>query len=373
MKKVVIACLALMCVMLTSCTKLKKDTSTYYTRDHIEPENTQSTVVNGIDSYDKLREALEDIISKVQTDVSLIVVNYDGELQTDLDILAHYITDVYPLGTYGVSTVKFNANFIASYCEVETKIVYSRSYDDIRGVTRVMSADEMDEVLCAMIKSRDLHRSFAFNGYNISPEIIETYFAKAWLESSYYAYGIKDVDFTWYPSYDSQSSILDVSINLTDSIYDIEETVKKTITAADMIVSDCASVKNEDKVRYVLNWLQRNVYYDKNASDVFRDMNGDMPKTASYTATGALLNKSASQSGITLAASALLTELDVKNQVVSGKLNGISYMWIYITYAGERVFLDPCAIYTQPFDSCMVNIDAVDIEYSWDIKMYDLK
>ena len=83
MKKVVIACMLLTCVLLTcvllsSCTKMKNDTSTYYTREHIEPKNTQSTVVNGIDSYVKLREAVEDVISKVQTDVSLVVVNYEG-------------------------------------------------------------------------------------------------------------------------------------------------------------------------------------------------------------------------------------------------------------------------------------------------------
>ena len=373
MKKVVIACMLLTCVLLSSCTKMKKDTSTYYTREHIEPKNTQSTVVNGIDSYEKLREAVEDVISKVQTDVSLVVVNYEGELQTDLDILAHYITDVYPLGTYGVSSVIFKANFIASYCEVETKIVYSRPYDEIRGVTRVMSIDEMDEVLCTMIKSRDLHRAFIFNGFNIQPDVIESYFAKAWLESSYYAYGIKDVDFTWYPSAESQSCIVDVNINLTDDILEVEDTVKKTMSAADMIASDCASVKNEEKVRFVLSWLQRNVYYDKNASDAFSDLRGDMPKTAHYTASGALLNGSAAQSGITLATSALLSELDVKNQVVIGKRNGSSYMWLYITYAGEKVFLDPCDIYSMPFDSCMVNIDAVDIEYSWDQKMYNLK
>ena len=89
MKKIVIllSMLVLCFAALCGCAKLKNDTSTYFVREHIEPDNTRNSVVKGIDSYDRLRESLEDIISKVQTDVSLVVVNYEGDLRSDLDSL----------------------------------------------------------------------------------------------------------------------------------------------------------------------------------------------------------------------------------------------------------------------------------------------
>ncbi len=374
MKKIVIllSMLVLCFAALCGCAKLKNDTSTYFVREHIEPDNTRNSVVKGIDSYDRLRESLEDIISKVQTDVSLVVVNYEGDLRSDLDSLSYYLTHEYPLGTYGVASIKFNTSFIASYCEVETKITYSRPYDEISGVMQVISPDEVDDMLCSMIKTRDLHRAFSFSGFNVGQEYIEECFYKAWLQSYCHAYGIKDVSFTWFPSAESGSCIVDVKISLTDSILDIEEKVKQTQKAAATIASDCASVKAEDKVRFVLNWLKENVYFDRYAGEVFDDVGWSIPKTDNYTASGALLNGSAANSGITLAASVLLDELGIKNRVIKGRIYDRDHMWICISIDGESYFVDPSGIYHKSYDSCFTEARKAT-EYKWDPKIYSLE
>lgn len=361
-------CFAVLC----GCAKLKNDPSTYYVREHIEPDNNRNSVVNGIDSYDRLRESLEDIISKVQTDVSLVVVNYEGDLHSDLDRLSHYLTEEYPLGTYGVASVNFKTSFIASYCEVETKIAYSRPYDEIRGVVQVISPDEVDDLLCSMIKTRDLHRAFSFNGFNFGQDYIEECFFKAWLQSSCHAYGIKDISFTWFPSAESRECIVDAKISLTDSILDIEEKVKQTQKAAGIIASDCASVKDEEKVRFVLDWLKENVYYDRYADEVFEDAGGDIPKTDNYTASGALLNGSAASSGITLAASVLLDELGIKNRVIKGRMYDRDRIWICISIDGRTYFVDPSGIYHKSYDRCFTEIHNAS-EYKWDPKIYSIE
>ena len=115
-KSIAVFVCGLVLVTLCGCAKFKSDSSTYYTREHVEPKSVQNTVVGGISTYDKLKESLEDIINSVQTDVSLIVVNYQGDILADLEKMTEYITDEYPLGNYGVSSIKFNTSFIASYC-----------------------------------------------------------------------------------------------------------------------------------------------------------------------------------------------------------------------------------------------------------------
>ncbi len=372
-KIVVLIVLCMSIMLFCSCDRLKDDAITYYAREHIEPDNTRNAVVKGINSYEKLRESLEDIIGKVQTEVSLVVVNYEGDLHSDLDRLALYLTKEYPLGTYGVSNVKFNTSFIASYCEVETKITYSRPYDEIRGVLQVISPDEMADMFCSMIKSRDLQRAFSFSEFNVSPKQIEEYFYKAWLQSSSYAYGIKDVSFTWYPSAESKSCIVDAKITLTDSILDIEEKVKATEKAASIIAADCASVRVEDKVRFVLNWLKENVYFDQYASDAFDDVAGDIPKTDNYTASGALLNGSAAHTGVTHAASLLLDKLGIKNSVINGRIYDREHMWICIVIDGETYFVDPSGIYYKSYDKCFIPLSKALSAYKWDTKLYNIQ
>jgi len=372
MKKngIVLVLLIVCLLMLSSCKLLRSDHTTYFSREHEEPDNTRNAVVSGINSYDTLCKAMEDVIAKVQTEVSLVVVNYDGNLHNDLDKLSEYITGQYPLGIYGVSSVNFTTSFITTYCMVETKITYSKPYEDMRGIVQVISDDEMCSLFCSMIRSRDLHRAYYLSGCDLTSDDLHRVFYKAWCESGYYAYGVKDVSITLYQQENSQSCVIDVNMSLIDSILDTEDTVKKTVDASQMVVHDCAYVETEDKVRYVLEWIKNSVYYDAYATEEFNDVQGDMPKMINYTASGALLNGSASQSGITIAASVMLEELGVKNQVICGLVDGQQYFWLALYYGGQMRFVDVSAFYGSQYDECIIDIASAKGRYKWDESLY---
>lgn len=356
--------------MLLACNMAEE--TTYYTRNHKEPEKTMLEIQSGdIRNYDQLTSALEDIISAGIKSEILTVVNYAGNLVEDLDKVTEHLINQYPLGVYSVASIVYKPNFIATYCELEVLVSYSRSYSDINNIVQLVERYDLFSRMGDMISQRDTSNTYQIRRFRLDLDTLYEAFDMQWANSGVYAYGVKDVTFIFYPSDYWDEYILEVKFDYTESLINSIETAEKTLEKAKEVVKDCNASTTDGKIEYVLDYIKSNVVCDWEASRVVEETNGRQPKTSGYTATGALLEGCAAQSGIVIATSVLLKELDVENTVICGLEDGATYYWISVDVNGTKMHIDPCAVYTN-HGACYMDEEQADERFDWNTTLYNM-
>ena len=369
-KKIVVLLLAAsMFFMLVGCNESKK--KTHYTRDHKEPEKTMLAIQSGdIRNYEQLTKSLEDIIrSGIKSEI-LTVVNYDGVLVEDLERVTDYLINQFPLGVFSVASIVYKPNFIASYCELEVIVSYSRTYSEISNIVPITDKEDLYNRMGVMIEIQDFNNSYEIYALKLDADMLTRAFDKQWANSGVNAYGIKDINFGFYPAEYWERYILDVEFSYTDRMLSILDRVHETKSKAESIAASCNVSTFDGKINFVLDYLNSVVVYDSQASRVIEETDGRQAKTAIYTATGALLEDRAAQSGIAIAASVLLEELGIENTVICGRENDMPYYWLYIDNNEQTMHFDPCAVYVDR-DGCFLTQSQAENRFTWDNELYD--
>ena len=356
--------------LLIGCNKTGN--TTYFSRNHKEPEKTMLEIQSGdIRNYDQLTTALENIISAGIKSEILTVVNYGGNFLEDLDKVTEYLVNQFPLGVYSVASIVYKPNFIATYCELEVLVSYSRTYSDINNIVPLVERYDLFSRMGNMLELRDTSNTYLVRRFRLDNDTLYEAFDMQWANSGVYAYGVKDVVFVFYPSDYFDEYILEVKFDYNESLIESIDTAEKTQEKAKEVAKECNVETTEGKIKFVLDYIESNVVCDWEASRVVEETKGRQPKTARYTATGALLDGRAAQSGITIAASVLLTELGVQNTVICGTEKDAPYYWIIVDVDGTKLHLDPCAVYTNN-DLCYMNEDQAKQRFYWNTTIYNM-
>lgn len=370
-KIVTLLLVAVISFVLVGCNDSEK--RTHYTRDHKEPEKTMLAIQSGdIRNYEQLTKSLENLIrSGIKSEI-LTVVNYDGVLVEDLERVTDYLINQFPLGVFSVASIVYKPNFIASYCELEVIVSYSKTYSEISNIVPISDKDDLYNRMGVMIEIQDFNNSYEIYLLKLDADMLIRAFDKQWANSGVNAYGIKEVNFGFYPAEYWDRYILDVEFAYTDRMLNVLDKVNETKAKAESIAANCNVSTFDGKINFVLDYLNSVVVYDSQASRVIAETDGRQAKTAIYTATGALLEDRAAQSGIAIAASVLLEELGIENTVICGRENGAPYYWLYINSNGQTMHFDPCAVYADR-DGCFLTRSQAETRFTWDNELYNIK
>jgi len=318
------------------------DSGSYHmTREHSGPESVPLSGQWVITNIDTLRMAVTELIHEhVESDV-LTISGYSGDLEEDLRMVSAEVSSEDPMGVYAVTSIIFEQSKVLSYHQVGVSISYRYSKEEMDAVATASSRDHLDRMLDEMFLGfEDGITVMLPEGVIEEEDNIYGIIMERWRQHPSHAIELGEIKCTGYPDI-TGNCILDISVDYLSN-KDTLEAVSDQIEQ--MCVSICSGYRgtnDTERFEYILRWLENNVEMDREALRVIEETGGNHPKTAIYTAKGALLEREASEEGITLAAAALCECFGYECYVAYGTKNGKVHSWIEIDMPDHVLIFDP--------------------------------
>lgn len=314
----------------------------YSEKDHIaQPIENDETSANSIGNYYTLQTALQNMIRSARESDSIRVSGYTGDLDEDLETIRQYFTTVYPLGVYAVQGIGYDKTRILSEMEISVTIQYRRTAEEIRSVIEVLDDGDFERRMTEFFRSFREKRVFSFTWFTDSDERFMARMMKSWAAAAEYAVGLRELSFTFYPE-EEYRRIVEIDAKYIDDADELRAQAQATRERCSEIVSKQlqAGETERETLQIIAEWLLNNVQLDEEATRVSSETEGMQRKTSVYTAYGALVEQTAAQSGLVLAAGMLGSRLGLDCTVVIGSRDGQMYWWLAAQTAEGWLHLD---------------------------------
>lgn len=377
-KRIALALAALLA--LSGCSA---STGEYYVeKEHVtQLEESSETAANAISNYYMLQTALQNMIRSGRESDSIRISSYLGDLDEDLESVREYFMTVYPLGVYAVQGIGFDKTRILSEMDISVTIQYRRTSAEIRNVVEILEDDEFERRMTALFRSLGDKQAFSFTWFTDSDEQFMNRIMKSWAQAGEYALGLDSISLTSYPE-NAYHRIVEVSVQYLDEPDVLNEQAQQVRERADQIAAELAPGDSErDTLNDLARWLLNNVRVDEEATRVVSETGGLQKKTSVYTAYGALIEQTAAQSGLVLAAQELGARLGLDCTVVIGSRDGEIYWWLAVLTDEGWLHLDLMSQETIPpaeeggEASVQYVFDAEQAaqRFEWDSTLYDFE
>lgn len=343
MKKIKL--LALLAACMVSLTGCAGDDDIYYTSiDHSERGEVKLQGVGGesITGYYALKGALMNMVYMGVSDDVLRIDSYSGDLDDDLRAIIQEITTAEPIGIYGVSSISAEQARVLTYRELSIQIQYKRRPEEMQAVTTVSSPYDLQNRMSDMFRDFAETKAFYMDEASHRPEDLDGYLYAAWMKCGGRAVGLSRASYELYPE-EGENCVLEITASYS---YEKERLEEMAAFVSDSVAKICQGMEGRDvreKVRFVENYLSSHVKYDYNARRVVNETRGGQPKSAIYTAYGVFSDGVGAQSGLVLAASAMLDAMGIDHTVETGEVGGDIYSWLTVNIEGEDYIFDVTA------------------------------
>ena len=332
MKRLLPPLCLLLCLLLGGCSAAGAYS---YSRAHVSAQTERDETA--INDRAELTDAIAVMVRAGVESDTLLISDYEGALDSDLEELTAGLTERDPYGVYAVSSLVFKQVSILSRTELAVSIQYSRTAREIAAVAEAPTAEDLALRITESLETFSAGGTFYLNNVSVSDPagLVE----KCWLQDPCAAVGLKSFAVASYPEA-GDTRILDVTLEYLDTPAALRRMGQDVRRAAEAVCSEFSGETDREKADFVYAYLRDNVIYDTDAMRVVSETGGRQARTSLYTAYGALLEGRAAQSGIALAAGALCRQLGLETMVLSGTLDGEPYVWLVVLLDGALMHLD---------------------------------
>ncbi len=342
MKRIVcvLLCAAACLGLLSGCMGTLSQAGTYhYQRPHVTRDEEMLEQLDTIDNADDLREAVFGIIrAGIESDV-LLVGDYPGDLDADLDAVAREATESYPFGVYVVSSILYKPVSVLSYTEVTVTVQYKRTETEMSSITPVTDISDFARRMEYFFSAFNQDKAFEMDGFYDSDELFLQRLERAWLQEAHNAIDLESLSYTFYPD-DQAARIIVIEAEYLSSTVQLKQKSQEITDQAALLVEPLSFDSDAARAAWIVSYLQQ-VSYDSEAMHAVLETDGKQPKTATYTAYGALMEGRAAQSGLALAAQVLAEQMGLNSQMVAGRYQGVLHYWLYVNLDGTWWHFDP--------------------------------
>lgn len=352
----------------------------YQEKEHVpQLEDSGETSANTISNYYMLQTALQNMIRSGRENDNIRISDYRGDLDDDLEAVREYFMTVYPLGVYAVQGIGFDKTRILSEMDVSVTIQYRRTVAEIRDVVEILEDEEFERQMTALFSSFGEKQAFSFSWVTDSNAQFMDRIMKSWAAAGEYAVGLDSVTLTSYPE-EAYHCIVEVSVQYLDEPDVLSAQAQQIRERADEIAAGLIPGETErETLEVVAGWLHDNVQVDEEATRVVSETGGLQKKTSVYTAYGALVEHTAAQSGLVLAAQELGTRLGLDCTVVIGSYEEEVYWWLAARTAEGWLHLDLLSQQTvppveeggEPAVQYVFDMAEAELRFDWDSALYD--
>lgn len=150
-----IALLLSILLLLTGCGLVENE---YYS---VKPHETEAPpslpAAVEVGDFEALRSAIVRFVKAGQEEGTIRAVDYDGDVQEDLDLAIYEAIRVEPIGAYAVDYLNHDCTKIVNYYEIKLYITYRRTAEQIASVQMAETLQQMREQLERSLRMWDDH------------------------------------------------------------------------------------------------------------------------------------------------------------------------------------------------------------------------
>ena len=368
MKKTVAYCLILGTIFsCAGCTTiLEGDTLSISERPRIatsidRPEEEQIEV----SGYEELIDVIRGLITEHEEHGLLVVYSYDGDVQADVDRAIYEIMSDDPMAVYAVADIDGTVTRIVSYFEVNIKIDYKRTREQVSSIVTVPTTRALrTELLSIMSEYREeavFRMSLQITEDNMLGFVREAYYQNP---RSIVMMPVTIVE-TLTAGGDERF------IELRFAYIDRESSALREIGAslAGSVRMNALRAEGENDAEILLSLVENLIgacNYDEATARTFSEHG---VQNIAATAYGAMVIGNAAGEGFAMAFKALCDELDLDCRVELGYLNGMVHAWNIVSLNGENYHIDAAMSAKNGIETAFFKTDADFISaYTWDME-----
>lgn len=176
--KRILFCLALL-LLFTGCASLAPAEYVSVTPHAGSGEQSGDHDAVTAENYLSLKNAILDFVREGQTEGTIRVTSYDGDVESDLAEAAYEVSKQDPLGAYAVDYMTHDCTLIVSYYEIRVHITFRRTAAEIAAIETIATQAQLEARLQAAVDGYSSRLTLRISSYRDQdiPAIIEEYCA----------------------------------------------------------------------------------------------------------------------------------------------------------------------------------------------------
>ena len=278
------------------------------------------------ENYLSLKNAILRLVRTGQTDGVIRVVNYDGDVESDLAKAAYEVRKLDPLGAYAVDYMTHSCTQIVSYYEIRINMTFRRSPMDIAQISLAPTDDHLKSQLQVAVNRSAERLTVQMDSYRDQAQIVPDLVAEHCAANPDLVMEVPTVSVQVYPDIGS-TRIMEIEFsytNTTEELQEKQQAVQENLHAA------------AEYIRYRSGDLEK-------AQLLYTYLTERFQYTAAETATplyDALCSGVADPTGLSQAWQQILELAGVECYTVTGLKNGEPYTWNIFRTGGYYRHLD---------------------------------
>lgn len=356
MKTRILSCL-LALVLLSGCSALLDRPYTVVNPHPEHPATGEDPSTIKVSSYPELVNGVLYLVSQVLEEGSIHLVDYDGDVETDLNAACLEVAKDDPLGAYAVDFIKNDYTRILTTYEANIYITYRRTPEQIRSLVNVTGSTAIRQVLGEALAGFQSEVALRVGYFTEDEESIRALVRQAYYDTPAAALGMPEFTVSLYPG---QGRVRIVEITLR---YDADgETLRRRSQELTQAARTLAAPL-----------LGRPYGREADLEELLTLLPGALPYapvrpdgTPANTAWDALEGQGADSEGTALAFLLLCDLLDLECSVTQGTLDGVPHFWNQVVNGkGESFHVD---LTRQEDPALFSGEDFLALGYLWDVE-----
>ena len=371
MKRIIaLALVASALILLPGCSALL-DRERLVIKPYEWDKNAESALSGAeISNYSTLRSTIKWLVDNHMETGELTFFNYDGDAREDLYRACEEIKSNTALGAYSVDYMQPLPRQIVSYYRADLNITYKRTQQEVDSIVALpLGLRELPNALEDMLKNLETYAAFSVISSTVSAEEVTAMFRDAYLESILECPVRPEISINIYPD-NGIERILEISLEY-GYIADELVAMRADLKAALWGFGEYFDSEHEAlSVMATVSRIAEICAPDETAVPGPTAM-PDAVAPPANTAVGALLRGAADSEGYALACLAVLRNLGIECELVSGALDREAHYWNLVRIDGEYYHFDVSLLTSDGVENtCLRRDEDMAARYFWDVEGY---
>lgn len=316
-------------LFLSSCAMLDRSYSVEDNHSLFSSSTGDSSVLDA-DNYQSLLSAISYFINGREEEGTIRLSQYQGISQDDVDAACLELTQNDPMGAYAVDYIKYDISEIMTYEEIQLKIVYTKTWEQMSDVSSVTGASAILGELRDVLSEFQSEKAFRISYFDssLTEDDVVAMVEEVYYESPESAFGLPEIEVTFYPEEAvGEQRLVDISLNYVEDKEDLLEKKETLLLTCENYVDTIRSADARSNLGIIMATMHAHVTLVE-----------DVPWCNS--AYGAIVEGVADDEGMALAFALLCAEYGFECQVVEGILEGEEHFWNVVSVDGQWQHVD---------------------------------
>ena len=346
----------LLAMLLTGCSRFYEGEYVSVTK-HQEPEELADPGGQAYEvrTYVGMKNAVCSLITSAAETGTIRARDYAGSVEDDISRACLDATRDYPLGAYAVDYISHTVNRILGYQEIELRIRYRLTPEEIERVRQAVTPSDLYTILENSALIGRTHIAVQISSLAVTEESVTGCIDSYYRKHPDLLSARPGVTVTFYPEESAVTKITDVRFSYPDT----REISAQRLTELEQRAGECAAECAGYSAPIAALLCCRTV-----AESVERTGAGN-------TAYDALVLGAAGSEGCAMAFQLLCAKCGVESQVIEGRADGNPRFWNLVRLEEDYYHVDSYACISGSLSEGFLLTDADMVpRYWWDVDKY---